>query len=237
MTKATNKGIVIDNGVDTTPRRSALINSRAQVKSLHNLHFSEPLAKGFVLDIPALSAGEVKEYRFNLGNVGNPDVALIVLYTTAYSVSDIESFASGTWGYKMTGMGTFTFTNGMMDANISSKYTGGYGNVHSTTLRITEDYTESRFAWSQRDADLRYDAADTLMPSGFSYGDMGVGVAVGFNANYFGSVSGIGNTDAKVVLQASYLENDGGNTEAVFILKNVDTVANTATTCNIGFYL
>lgn len=237
MAKVTDKVVVIDNSIDTTPKKSALLNEQVDAKSLHNLQFTEPLAKAFELNIPALSAGEVKEYRFDLGNVGNPDVALIVLYTTGYSLSEIESFTGGTWGQKLGGLGTFTFVTGMMDVNISSKYTGGYGNLNSTALRITEDYTESRFAFNQGDTNLCYDAASTPMPNGFSYGDMGVGVAVGFNSNYMGSVKGIANTDAKVVLQASYLENDGNNTEAVFILKNVDTVANTATTCHIAFYL
>jgi len=232
--KGTDKIVVIDQSADTTPRKSALINAQAKAQSAFDLTFQEPLAKAFEFVIPAIDAGATETFTFNLGDVNNATSTLMTLFKSLMTISEIETFqrnaASGGANLKELVVGQFG--NPEYGFNLTTKYLSGAFPL-SNAVRITEDYTEAMVGVINQ---TNYATASSPYPVGFSYADYGVGSLVGWYS-YFGTTTGFAGTDKKIVLQGTWLEQDGKNTNVKVVLNNVDTVANTPATLKIAFYL
>lgn len=233
--KGTDKVVVINQSADTTPRKSALINEKAKAQTVFDLTFSEPLAKGFDLAIPAIDAGAVEVLSFDMGDVGNPTSAVMVLYTNVITIDEIENFqraaAAGFAPQRMNMIEQSQIPE--ITPTLSNKYTQESFPLSFGGLRITEDYTEARLGVQNQ---TNYASGASPYPAGFSYADYGVGSVIGWYS-YFGASRGWAQLDKKVLLQSAWLEQNGTSTTAKVSLINIDTTANTPLNWRLGFYL
>lgn len=230
--KNTDKIVVIDESVDTTPRRSALINSRAQADTLNDLsgamQFSIPDVEAYPVTIPVIAAGTTHTLTVNLGAIGNPNAVIIGSTPTGavYTTENIKNFATGIdYNYVLA----YSGTGSVIQPEFTNKYqsTGYGGRTGQYLFRVSEDYLQSRTAYTQRSVvnpqgSNKYDQAGTEMPHGFTYAETGVSTFVGWY-DYFGTKGQFGIVGKKVTMQAAWIEQDGDNTNLKVVLNNVDT--------------
>lgn len=231
--KNTDKVVVIDSSVDTTPRKSELINDQAQADTVNDLagamSFSVPNVKAYPVTIPVITAGTTHTLTVNLGAIGNPDAVIIgsCPATSGYTIENIENFATASFVYhEIMPMGNNYGSR--VQPSFANKYTAyGSGDVSNYLFRVSEDYLQSRTGRTQKhgltaSSSNRYDQAGTEMPHGFTYAETGVSTFIGWY-DYFGTKGPLGIIGKKVTMQAAWIEQDGDNTNLKIVLNNVDT--------------
>ncbi len=194
--KSTDKIVVIDESVDTTERRSRLVNSRSESSTINDLagamQFSIPDVEAYPVTIPAITAGTTETITVNLGAIGNPDAVIVGSCPSGggYTIENIENFASGALDYNSVMSGS-TNNGSRIQPVFANKYTASYSTDVGTYLfRVSEDYLQSRTARTQKHGvtashSNKYDQAGTEMPHGFTYAETGVSTFIGW-FNYFG---------------------------------------------------
>lgn len=241
--KNTDKVIIIDQNADTTPRKSALINNEAQADTVNDLaqamQYSSFGCKAYEVTVPIVSAASTETLSIDLGAIGNPDAVILGVTSDSYSIEAIEKFDSSlVFGYRYivspnnTGS-TVTpvlTTKYQVNSGIQGLGTQSRQGTGNFLFRVSEDYNKSGLGLDQSDATFgsKYDDAGTVLPAGFTYGDIGVGVLAGwwvYNGN-----KGFAEIAGKLVLQGSWIEQNGDNTTLKLVLSNVDAAADTVST-------
>lgn len=241
--KNTDKIVVLDSSVDTTERRSRLINERSESVTLNDLagamQYSSFGCKAYEVTVPIVSAASTETLSIDLGAIGNPDAVILGVTRGSDSIEDIEKFDSSVvFGYKY--IVSPNNTGSTVTPVLTTKYqvNSGYSGLGTASrqgtgnflFRVSEDYNKSGLGLDQSDATFgsKYDDAGTFLPAGFTYGDIGVGVLAGwwvYNGN-----KGFAEIAGKLVLQGSWIEQDGDNTTLKLVLSNVDAAADTVST-------
>lgn len=241
--KNTDKIVVLDESVDTTERRSRLINSRSESNTVNDLagamQFSIPDVEAYPVTIPAITAGTTETLTVNLGAIGNPDAVIVGSCPSGggYTIENIENFSTATSQYHAI-MGANSNYGSRIQPVLANKYTALFNtDVGSYLFRVSEDYLQSRTARTQKHGvtasnSNKYDQAGTEMPHGFTYADTGVSTFLGWY-DYFGTNGQLGLFGKKVTMQAAWLEQDGDNTNLKIVLNNVDTTDTVSTDIHI----
>lgn len=193
----------------------------------------------FPTTIPAITVGSTITHQVNLGVLQNKTAVLIGVNVD----NDIDQTI-------LDGFGTSYFTNVIGGSTnwdpktatnkiLRSFYRGGI--INWQTMVVYEDYLQSKrnfTPYALIDPITRaeaYGPSQTILPYGLTYGDIGVGVFVGYYADSF-PPSGVFQIDKKVELQAAYLTQSGNNTILNLVLTNQDSVNSTAKDCRVIVY-
>lgn len=201
--------------------------------------------RAYAMTLPAMNAGERTVVQQSLGELNNPNKLIMTVFLA--SSTDVNEVSAFTLMYNSSLTETLKGQMHLVGGTAPPIVNYAYGNQalpglsvvqSSTFLLVYPDYRDARrimpsFTSTGHMTTEKYgDGAGTLMPVGYSYSQIGVGVLIG----WYGS-AGVWNLDKKIELQSAWIDNTNlSNVVLNLAFFNRDSVANSTKNVILGVY-
>lgn len=192
--------------------------------------------------IPAITVGSTITHQVNLGVLQNKTAVLIgVNVRLELDQALLDGFGTSHIGPVIQGLSIVNLNPKTATNKTLFDFSQGTGNYRQTML-VHEDYLQSEryfTPWLNDTPPVNfyegYGPSQTVVPYGLTYGEIGVGVFVGYYTNK-PSFSGVFELDKKVELQAAYLTQSGNDTILNLVLTNQDSADSAAKDVRVMVY-